>query len=88
LGSRCLAIILVVLFVGLSIPTISAQVKVDQVQSGSWAALGPSALDNCGTGSQVDLCAGRVTAIAIDPNNPGTIYVQGGVWKSTDNGAT
>lgn len=79
------------LFVSLFIPTLNAQVKVAQVQSGSWASLGPSSLDSCGTGSQVDLCTGRVTAIAIDPNHPDTIYVgaaQGGVWKSTDNGAS
>jgi len=65
--------------------------EVRQVQTGSWASMGPSSLDNCGTGAPIDLCSGRVTAIAIDPNHPETIYVggaQGGVWKSTDNGTT
>ncbi len=83
--------ILVLLVAGLQISPLSGQTAVQQVQSGSWAEMGPSSLQNCGTGSQVDLCTGRVTAIAIDPNNPNTIYVggaQGGVWKSTDNGAT
>jgi photosystem II stability/assembly factor-like uncharacterized protein len=85
------SIILVLLFLGLQLPMPSAQVKVEQVQSGSWASLGPSSLQDCGTGSPVDLCSGRVTAIAIDPNHPEIIYVggaQGGVWKSTDNGTT
>jgi len=65
--------------------------KIQQVQSGSWASVGPSSLQDCGTGSQVDICSGRVTAIAIDPNHPEVIYVggaQGGVWKSTDSGAS
>jgi hypothetical protein len=65
--------------------------EVEQVQSGSWASVGPSSLQDCGTGSQVDICSGRVTAIAIDPNHPEIIYVggaQGGVWKSTDNGTS
>ncbi len=37
------------------------------------------------------LVSGRVTSIAIDPTAADTIYLgtaQGGVWKSTDNGAT
>lgn len=62
----------------------------------NWTPVGPSVVPN---GQLVDpsLAAtapvsGRVTAIAIDPNDPNnTIYVgaaQGGVWKSTDGGAT
>ncbi|MGA3092443.1 MAG: hypothetical protein ABSD75_27890 [Terriglobales bacterium] len=34
--------------------------------------------------------AGRMTAIAVDPNTPDTVYVggaEGGVWKSTNGGA-
>ncbi len=94
LGNKLLAysLLLVVLVVaGLQAPELTAQMNVAQIQSGSWGSLGPSSLQACGTGSQVDICTGRVTAIAIDPNHPGTIYVggaQGGVWKSTDNGAT
>jgi photosystem II stability/assembly factor-like uncharacterized protein len=37
------------------------------------------------------LVSGRVTAIAIDPTAPDTIYLgtaQGGIWKSTDNGSS
>lgn len=35
--------------------------------------------------------SGRVTAVAIHPTNPNIVYVsgaQGGVWKTTDNGAS
>lgn len=52
----------------------------------AWSALGPgSVLGSEGSAS------GRVTAIAIDPRNPDTVYIGasgGGVWKSTDAGAT
>jgi photosystem II stability/assembly factor-like uncharacterized protein len=90
-GQLTCLLVLVPLFLGVWLPTSYGQVNAEQVQSGSWASMGPSSLQNCGTGSPVDLCSGRVTAIAIDPNNPETIYVggaQGGVWKSTDNGTT
>jgi photosystem II stability/assembly factor-like uncharacterized protein len=83
--------ILVLLFLGVWLPMPWGQTGVNQVRTGSWASMGPSSLQDCGTGSPVDLCSGRVTAIAIDPNHPETIYVggaQGGVWKSTDNGTT
>jgi hypothetical protein len=60
----------------------------------NWAQLGPLAIlrgqtDDQGVGKRV-LVSGRVTAMAIDPTEPDTIYLgaaQGGVWKSTDNGA-
>src|SRR5262245_18409471 len=35
--------------------------------------------------------AGRATAIAVHPNTPGTVYIGaagGGVWKTTDSGAS
>ncbi len=54
----------------------------------TWVSVGPSPIENCGTGSK-DLCSGRVTSIAIDPNNARIIYIggaQGGVWKSTNGG--
>src|SRR5579885_1455073 len=49
-----------------------------------WRSIGPTTINN-GT------AAGRVTAIAIHPIDPQTIYAggaQGGVWKSTDGGAS
>ena len=59
---------------------------------GSWVSFGPTPIMNCFGGPKVDpACSGRVSSIAIDPRNPNTIYIgaaSGGVWKSTDNGAT
>jgi photosystem II stability/assembly factor-like uncharacterized protein len=60
----------------------------------NWTPLGPLAIPNGQTysaaGARV-LVSGRVTAIAIDPSTPDTVYLgtaQGGVWKSTDNGVS
>lgn len=47
--------------------------------SGSWTSRGPQ---NVG---------GRTRSLLIDPNNPSTMYagaVSGGIWKTTDGGAT
>lgn len=60
-----------------------------------WAALGPQPILSGQTfGSPRANVSGRVSAIALDPRYDGnsnrTVYVggaQGGVWKSTDNGA-
>jgi uncharacterized protein (TIGR03437 family) len=60
-----------------------------------WAAIGPQPIANgFSFGSPRFATAGRVSAIALDPRYDGvnnqTVYVggaQGGVWKSTDNGA-
>src|SRR5713226_6531309 len=54
---------------------------------GVWTPIGPI---STATFPRVNLVSGRVTAIAVDPNNANTIYIggaQGGVWKSTDGGA-
>jgi photosystem II stability/assembly factor-like uncharacterized protein len=56
----------------------------------NWTQLGPLAIPNGQTygGARV-LVTGRVTAIAIDPSAPDTIYLgsaQGGVWKTNDGG--
>lgn len=57
----------------------------------NWTPLGPLAIPSGQTyGSGRVLVSGRVTAIAIDPTAPDTIYLgaaQGGIWKSIDNGA-
>ncbi len=69
---------------------LSAPVRLQQERSSrTWISMGPSPIENCGSGVAV-ICSGRVTAIAIDPNNSGTIYIggaQGGVWKSTNGGS-
>ncbi|TMI24648.1 hypothetical protein E6H36_08015 [Candidatus Bathyarchaeota archaeon] len=72
-----------------------AMLQLGQISSasdpvgGSWMSVGPSAIQNCGvTGG---LCSGRVTAIALDPTHAGTVYLgaaQGGVWKTTNSGAS
>jgi hypothetical protein len=58
----------------------------------NWVQLGPSAVPKGQTygGARV-LITGRVTAIAIHPTAPATIYAgsaQGGVWKTINAGAT
>ncbi|MEO6725257.1 MAG: hypothetical protein ABIP14_08135, partial [Blastocatellia bacterium] len=74
---------------------LSAGLEADPQQQLVWAALGPAPIANGQTftasGSAV---SGRVTAITLDPGYNGTtnqtVYVgaaQGGIWRSTDNGA-
>ncbi len=67
-------------------------------QVNPWQSIGPAPLqeeyqnDDPNTGQPVRTTAsGRLIGIAFDPNSPNTIYVAtagGGVWKSTDKGAT
>lgn len=48
-----------------------------------WTSIGPHRTDG--------LAAGRVSALAIDPRNSSVVYLgaaTGGVWKTTDGGAT
>ena len=70
--------------------TAGAQPTPPAPGSSNWTPLGPLAIPNGQTNSSARvLVSGRVTAIAIDPTAPDTIYLgaaQGGVWKSTDNG--
>lgn len=61
----------------------------------TWTEVGPAPLDtslpNVIAGEGWSPAAGRVTAIEVDPTDPATLYVGaavGGVWKSTDGGAT
>ncbi len=70
----------------------SGAVMIEQSQP-QWEALGPQPITN-GQISGNRPVAGRTTAIALDPGYDGvnnqTLYIgaaQGGVWKSTDNGA-
>lgn len=53
-----------------------------------WAPIGPSPIDE--TAIYGILANGQVTAIAINPNNPNTIYIGtawGGVWLTRNGGA-
>src|SRR6185295_456811 len=58
---------------------------------GFWRALGPSTIPDGqvdgSAGGPLSPVSGRVTAIAVDPRDPDTVYVggaQGGVWKTTN----
>ncbi len=56
------------------------------VVSSRWRSLGPDRTDDFGWDT-----SGRVSAIAIHPRNPNTIYIgaaQGGVWRTDDAGAS
>jgi photosystem II stability/assembly factor-like uncharacterized protein len=58
--------------------------------TGAWTSIGPSPTIDGGTGYP-EPTGGRITCIATDPTDPETLYVGaagGGVWKSTDAGAT
>ena len=58
---------------------------------GAWTFIGPAFLPNGQTTSISTAVSGRVTAIDVDPGNPDIAYVgaaQGGVFRTTDGGAT
>ncbi|PNQ74628.1 glycosyl hydrolase [Hanstruepera neustonica] len=64
------------------------QLRTRRVDESNWIPLGPFTHTNTGSWSSGQ---GRVNAIMVDPNNPNTYYVgapAGGLWKSTDSGAT
>jgi len=55
-----------------------------------WTAIGPAPIPN-GQTAGGNPVSGRVTAIAVHPTNPNTVYVgtaQGGVYRSLDGGTT
>jgi photosystem II stability/assembly factor-like uncharacterized protein len=58
----------------------------------NWVQIGPMAIPKGQTYSAARvLVTGRVCAIAVDPAAPANIYIgtaKGGVWKTTDGGAT
>lgn len=64
----------------------------DSIGVGPWQFVGPTNLDiPYTTYYGVRPINGRGNAIAVDPSNPNTLYLgsaQGGVWKSTNGGAT
>lgn len=57
--------------------------------TGTWEIVGPVSSPNNGTGQMNG--SGRINCITFHPTDPNTIFVgapSGGVWKTTDNGAT
>ncbi|MFT4850073.1 MAG: photosystem II stability/assembly factor-like uncharacterized protein [Sediminicola sp.] len=64
----------------------STKNKTNQSPTSTWTSIGPAVVANTATKTAGQ---GRVNAIALDPNDPNTIYVgapAGGIWKSTNNG--
>ena len=58
-----------------------------EAAAAQWTHIGPS-VTTSGAWGRV---SGRVTSIIVHPTNPSIVYVsgaQGGVWRTTDNGAT
>jgi hypothetical protein len=56
-----------------------------------WTAIGPYPIPNGQTTTVQTPVSGRVTAIAVHPTDPNTVYVgtaQGGVWRSQNGGTT
>ena len=71
-----------------SAPPAGGAVAPPAANSTNWTFIGPRPTR---TNTDLGFVTGRVTAIAVDPNNADTVYIggaQGGVWKSTDAGAT
>src|ERR1700683_5314722 len=59
----------------------------------SWTALGPGPLNEAqgGEAGGGANASGRIAAVAVDPTNSNNIYIAaagGGVWQSTNGGAT
>ncbi len=69
------------------------QTNAPEINGTTWTEIGPFPVPN-GQTQQFPTTApvsGRITAIAVDPNNSNTIYIgaaQGGVWRSTNGGTT
>ncbi|MBI2819671.1 MAG: hypothetical protein HYX73_06810 [Acidobacteria bacterium] len=55
------------------------------ITEGRWFSFGPTGINS----TLNDLVSGRVNSLAVDPQNPATLYLAaagGGVWKSTNRG--
>jgi len=66
-------------------PDVIARDRTNDISAGStaWTAIGPAPIAGG--------FSGRTSSVAVHPNDPATIYIgaaQGGVWKTTDGGAT
>jgi hypothetical protein len=69
----------------------AATTSVQSLSAPSWTAVGPAPIPNGQTFSVQQAVSGRVTAVAVHPNNSSVAYVgtaQGGVYRTTDGGAT
>ncbi|MDI9318874.1 MAG: T9SS type A sorting domain-containing protein [Phycisphaerales bacterium] len=62
--------------------------KTTGIDNSDWRPLGPYSHKNKGSWSSGQ---GRVNVTVVDPSNPNTIYIgspNGGLWRSTDHGAS
>ena len=67
---------------------VNSSSRAAQADDSDWVNIGPLTHTNTGSWSAGQ---GRVNAMAVDPTNPAVIYIgapAGGIWKSTDTGAT
>jgi len=68
------------------------RIKKDQNQSNkliTWSPKGPAGVQSSLSYANWGFVSGRVTTIAIHPNNPGVLYIgaaSGGIWKTTNGG--
>lgn len=63
--------------------------RIPDSDTGRWVSIGPSFIDTRLSNNQVLNAVGRLSAIAIHPTAPATIYVGAlgsGVWKTTNGG--
>ncbi len=61
--------------------------RLFRTQSQTWAPIGPDPMSS----SFYANVSGRITSLAVDPTNSNTVYAAaagGGLWKSTDGGAS
>ena len=74
-----------------------AQMKADVRNMGAfssaayWTSIGPAPIPNGQTTSIATAVSGRITAIAVDPADANVVYIggaQGGVWRTTNGGAS
>ena len=79
-------------FTGATLTTATTQVGISEAQSipTQWFSVGPDTVANGQTAGS-SAVAGSVTAEAVDPEDPNTIYIAtagGGVWKTINGGQT
>src|SRR5437868_6718637 len=59
--------------------------KLESTQAANWSPIGPNVVPTNSGG------LGRINCVVFDPTNSNTMYIGtacGGIWKSTDGGAT
>ena len=73
--------------VGLALPALAGS-PPPPLSTSTWTFWGPAPL---ASGSSAGNVSGRITGVAADPTDANTIYIAaagGGVWKTSNNGAS